>query len=445
MAAVLAHAVLFCYVLSLFSSLMKTFFRKIVLNLLVGLAKVRLKRLRPFIIGVTGSVGKTSTKDAIYVLLRSRYNIIRNEKSLNTEFGLPLAILEQPSGFSSALEWVAIIGKGVWKAFVGGKHLQMMVLEMGVDKPGDMTELLRLVRPQIAVFTNVKPVHLGPGQFKDLDDIFLEKKKLFEALPEKGIAVLNADDGYVVGLRETLKCKKMFYGGSEIADVRVLEAETSLQGISCTLQYKNEVVHGSFSLLGAFQIYVLLPAIAVGLTQGFTLQECVEKLKDFIPPPGRMTVIPGVKGSTILDSTYNASPETMKEALNLLREVAPGRKVAVLGNMNELGEQTEQFHREIGRHASKRTDMLVTVGELAKIIGEEAQKEGLLAAGIHHYDDSLEAAGFLSTIIEEGDTILVKGSQNRVRLERLVAALMADPSKAPKMLVRQEKHWKHIR
>jgi UDP-N-acetylmuramoyl-tripeptide--D-alanyl-D-alanine ligase len=290
----------------------------------------------------------------------------------------------------------------------------------------------------------VKPVHLGEGQFKDLDDIFLEKKKLVEALPEKGVAILNADDPYVAGLRTTLKCKKILFGGSEIADLRVLAGESTLEGIRCTIEYKGEVMDADFPLLGSYQVYVLLPAIAAGLTQGFSLRECVDALKKFTPPPGRMTVIPGIKGTTILDSTYNASPDTMKEALSLLREVAPGRKIAVLGNMNELGDRTDHFHREIGRHASRRADILVTVGDLAKVIGEEAQQEGLPPEGIHHYPDPLEAAKFLSTILEEGDTILVKGSQNRVRLEKLVAALMADPSRAGEMLVRQEKHWKRI-
>lgn len=414
------------------------------LRILVALAKIRLKRLRPFVIGVTGSVGKTSTKDATYTLLKTRYNVIRNEKSFNSEFGLPLAILEQPSGFSSIVDWGTIIFKAAWKAFFGGKHVQMMVLEMGVDKPGDMLQLLHIVTPQIGVMTNIKPVHLAEGQFKDLEDIFLEKKKLVEALPEKGIAILNIDDPYILTLRDTLKCKKLLYGGGELANLRVLSAESSMEGIQCTIQYKDEVVSAQFKLLGAFQVYVLLPAIAVGLTQGFSLKECCDALKEFTPPPGRMSMIAGMNGSTILDSTYNASPEAVKEALNLLKEIAPGRKIAVLGNMNELGEKSEAFHRDVGKYASKRADVLVTVGDTAKLIGEEAQKEGFAVQDIYHYANSEDAAKFLSSFVAQSDTILVKGSQNRVRLERLVAALMTKPDAASDVLARQEKHWKDI-
>jgi len=173
---------------------MKKILKKLVLNVLTALARIRLKRLRLFVIGVTGSIGKTSAKDAIFTVLNSKYQIHRSEKSYNTDFGLPLAILEQKSGFSSPLKWLKVVLGSLWNAFFGGRHVQMLVIEMGVDKPGDMTQLLKLVSPQIGVMTNIKPVHLAEGQFKDQDDIFNEKKKLVESLPEKGFAILNADD-----------------------------------------------------------------------------------------------------------------------------------------------------------------------------------------------------------------------------------------------------------
>ncbi|HMR01379.1 MAG TPA: Mur ligase family protein, partial [Candidatus Gracilibacteria bacterium] len=145
-------------------SFMKSFLRNVVLRLLVGLARIRLKRLRLFIVGVTGSIGKTSTKDAIFTILKQRYQTFKSNKSYNTEFGLPLAILEQDSGFSSPTKWLKTIFGALWKAFIGGRHMQMLVIEMGVDKPGDMDELLKLIHPQVGVMTNIKPVHLAEGQ-----------------------------------------------------------------------------------------------------------------------------------------------------------------------------------------------------------------------------------------------------------------------------------------
>ena len=423
---------------------MSTFFRKSVLGLLSWLAKCRMKRLRPFVIGVSGSIGKTSTKDAIYHLLKSRYTVVRNEKSFNSEFGLPLAILEQPSGFSSAWSWILIIVKAFWKAFIGGKNLQIMVLEMGADKPGDMAAHLKFVQPQVGIVTNIKPVHLGEGQFKDLDDIFLEKSRLVMALPEKGTAILNADDGYLVSLREKLQCKTIFYGVSETADLRVLELESSLTGIHCTVSYKDEVVSGDFPLPGAFQVYVLLAALAAAITQGFSLAEAFESLKNFKLPPGRMNLLSGINGTTLIDSSYNASPETVKEALDLLQKANKGRRIAILGSMNELGPGSERFHRDIGRYAVGRADILVTVGELARDIADEAGKEGFPAQDLYACADVFEAENRVKTFLREGDTVLIKGSQNQVRLERLAKALMADPTHAEELLVRQEKHWRNI-
>ncbi len=196
-------------------------------------------------------------------------------------------------------------------------------------------------------------------------------------------------------------------------------------------------------LLGAAQAYVVLPAIGTALAQGFSLKEAVEALNDFKLPVGRMNPIEGVKQSMIIDASYNASPESMKEALDVL-SVSPGRKIAVLGSMNELGELTERKHRELGAYASKRADVIVTVGEAAKWLNEAARESGFRDSDIFHYDNSISAADYVKTIIREGDTVLVKGSQNGVRLERLVKKIMKEPWRAVSLLVRQEDEWKKI-
>lgn len=416
---------------------MRTFFKDAVFKLLIGFARIRIRRLRPFIIGISGSVGKTSTKEAVYHVLKSRFNVFRSKKSYNTEFGLPLAILGLESGFSSFWLWLKTVFLAGIKAYFGGANIQMMVLEMGTDKPGDMSVLLKIVQPQVGLITNIKGVHLGPGQFKDLEDIFNEKARLVESLPEKGIAILNIDDPYLLGIKDKLQCRKLFYGVGEIADLRVVKLSSSLQGLEFTLMYKDEVVDGKVALLGEFQIYVVLAAVAVAISQGFSLQEATDALADYTLPPGRMNLIPGIKDSTIIDSSYNSSPETLKEALDILKKIT-ARRIAVIGNMNELGEYAENKHREIGRYVLDRADILVTVGDYAKLIMEEAVKSGFKSAQASHFDNTLEAAEFLKSMIKKGDAVLVKGSQNKMRLERVVKIIMKEPEKAGSLLVRQD-------
>lgn len=422
---------------------MKKLLRQIVLGMLTMLARVRLRRLRLFVVGVTGSVGKTTTKEAIFHVLKTRYQVFRSEKSYNTDFGLPLTILEQKSGFSSAGAWVKTMLGALWNGFIGGRHLQMMIAEMGVDKPGDMNQLLKVVRPQAAVMTCIAPVHLAQGQFQDLPDIFMEKRKLIDSLPEKGVAILNADDPYILGLRDHLQCRQIWYGTGEIADLRAMSIEHSWEGVSFTAHYGKDMAQVQVPILGSFQVYTVLPALAVALSQGFSLQEAAEALRDYRLPPGRMNPIEGMNETLIIDSSYNASPDAVKQALDLLQESA-GRRIAVLGSMNELGDLSENKHAEVGRLVVGRADVLLTVGEAARLIFESALREGFPQDRAFHFGNAEEAAEFLQGVLEKNDTILVKGSQNRVRLERLVKKIMQHPERADELLARQGKEWDEI-
>lgn len=418
---------------------LKSFIKKLVLWYLQQLVKIRLRRLKPEVIGVTGSVGKTSTKEAIYHVLARRFQVLRNQKSYNTEFGILLAILEQESGFSSPLLWCGTLWRALKVALFDKTPYQKMVLEMGVDKPGDMNFLLKIVKPHIGVLSAIKPIHLAEGQFKNLEDILKEKSKLVKGMRKQDWAILNLDDHYLSSIIADLDANVITYGLAEGADIRVSDVESSEKGLRFNLLFdqKEMSVHLP-QLIGQHHIYVVLPAIAAGFLAGFKWETIKAGLEDFKLPPGRMNLITGAEGSTIVDASYNASPATMLAALEVLSEIKPagvGRRIAALGNMNELGDLTDSEHRRVGKEAGKIADMLITVGEFAKLYAEEC---GLPKGSVWSFMDSREAGEFLRGRLKKGDVVLAKGSQNKVQMERLVKEIMAEPERAKDLLTRQE-------
>lgn len=416
--------------------------KALVLRVMERLSRWRLNKIHPEIIGITGSVGKTSTKEAIYSVVSRHVAAYRNEKSYNTEFGLHLAILEQESGYSSPLKWLNALGRGAWSTFkLKEPPYRELILEMGADKPGDIEYLLRHVRPHIGVLTAIQPAHLGERRFESTDEIFEEKSKLIYALPEDGWAILNADDERVFSLKEKVRAKVLTFGMSAKADLRAKYVENGRDGLRFTLAYedKTHAVHLS-QLLGEHQIYVILPAVAAGFLMGMSFREISEGLKAFRLPPGRMNRVEGLHGSLILDSSYNASPHSMMAALEVLRGM-PGRKIAALGSMNELGPHSEREHRRIGKIVPQVADFLVTVGREAEWIAEEALSHGLSSAFVMQFNSAKAAGEFLKNKLRRDDVVLVKGSQNNVRMEHLVREIMQHPEQAESLLVRQESYW----
>lgn len=421
---------------------MKSFFRNVVLWLLKGMAKRRIRKYKGKVIAVTGSIGKTSTKEAIFTVLNSQFKVARNKKSMNTEFGLLLTILDVESGFTSAFKWSWLLAKAFINSFTRD-HSDILLLEMGVDKPGDMDFLVSVVRPDIGVMTNICPVHMAEGQFKDLSEIFAEKSKMVGAVKENGIAVLNIDNEHLEDFAKKLKKKNIAtYGKNRDADYKIGEIGYSIEGISFDLKHERKTFAVKASVIGEYQAYVLVPAIICANLMGIETEVALASLLKYTLPPGRMSLISAINGALILDSSYNSSPESLKEALKILRNISGGkRKIAVLGNMNELGEKSKSLHQEVGELVPECADVLITVGAEAKLMAEKATASGMSDKNIYSFKTASEAADFIKDKIEEKDVVLVKGSQNNVRLERFVKTIMAHPEEAKDLLVRQEKVW----
>ncbi len=421
---------------------MKKFLRKIVFFLLKRMAKSRLKKFKGKIIAITGSAGKTSTKEAIYTVLNSQFKVKKSEKNMNTEFGLILTILDIESGFSSAFKWSWLIFKAFYNSFFV-EHSEILLLEFGVDKKGDMDELISVVKPDIAVITNIFPVHLEADQFSDLQSIFDEKKKIVEGLNEGGIAILNIDNSFLAHYAKRRgKSHTITFGKDKEASYFAEKIKQSIDGINFVIRHEDKKFEVQAEVLGEHQVYVLMPAIICAEIMRMDLSVALDALKRYSLPPGRMTIIPGKNDSIILDSSYNSSPEALKESLKILKEVGcENRKVAVLGNMNELGDQSKILHEMIGEIIPLYADMLLTVGENAKLFAENSEEHGMKKTNIHVFKTATDASDFFQNHIKKNDVVLVKGSQNGVRLERFVKALMENPLDAKNLLVRQDKSW----
>jgi UDP-N-acetylmuramoyl-tripeptide--D-alanyl-D-alanine ligase len=359
-------------------------------------------RLQTRIIGVTGSVGKTTTKELIAAVLSTRYRTFKTEGNYNNEIGLPLMLLKLTEAHERA------------------------VLEMGFYQPGEIKFLCDLARPQVGVVNNVYAVHLERAG--SIENIARGKGELVEALPPapEGAAILNYDDPLVLPMRLRTRARVFTYGLDPAADLWADNIESlGLGGIRFLLHYRNEVLHVRAPLLGRHSVHTCLRAAAVGLIEDLTWQEIVEGFQAVGATQLRLVAVTGPEGSLILDDTYNASPESVVAALNLLNELE-GRRVAVLGDMLELGAYEELGHRLVGRRARDVADLLVTVGPRARIIAEEAREAGLPAGAVVELTDSDQALAFLRQTIRRGDVVLLKGSRG-VKLDRIVPALEVRP------------------
>lgn len=349
------------------------------------------------VVGVTGSVGKTMTKELVWSVLRQRFVTLKSEGNYNNEIGLPLSVLR-----------------------LDERH-ERAVLEMGMYATGEIARLAEIALPRIGVVTNVGPTHLE--RLGTLERIAQAKAELVEALPKGGVAILNGDDPRVRAMAAKTAARAFCYGLDPGCDLWASHLEgLGLEGIRFRLHHEGQTVHVKAPLLGRHSVHTALAAASVGLVEGLSWEEIVAGLQD-VAAQLRLIVVPGIHGSTIIDDTYNASPASAIAALNLLDELE-GRKVAVLGDMLELGSLEEEGHRKVGRRAAEVVDKLVAVGPLGRRIGEEALTVGMGRADVFFAASNAEAVDLLDDLIEAGDLVLVKGSRG-FRMEEVVEEIAA--------------------
>ena len=426
------------------------FLKKIIVTILTWEARLVLLRYKPKIIAVTGSVGKTSTKDAIFAALASSLHIRKSEKSFNSDIGVPLAILGLDNGWSDPFKWASNIARGLWLVVVTHQYPEWLVLEVGADRPNDIKNVARWLRPDITVITAIPEVPVHVEYFDSPAAVLREKRWLAEYLKPGGRLIINGDDVRMSDLKTDFRGITVTYGmEAEIDDIcashdKILYEHNLPVGFTFRANYAGSSVPVSiYGSLGTPRMYSALAALAVASVVEVDLVRASQALSQWSPPPGRMRILPGMHGSLIIDDTYNSSPAAALAALDTLALIeTTGRKVAVLGDMLELGRYSTDAHKEVGSRAAACADALVTVGFRARVMGEAALDAGMPEINIREYEQGEVGRAGIEILreLKEGDIILVKGSQS-MRMERAVFELLAEPMHAPEFLVRQESEW----
>jgi len=431
---------------------MMHFMKKIITAILIWESRLILARYKPFIIAVTGSVGKTSTKDAIYTALKNQSKYLRkSEKSMNSEIGLPLTIIGAPNAWHSWSGWIKNILKGFDLIIFKTSYPDCLVLELGADHPGDIRNVAKWLKPNIAVITKVSKTPVHVEFFSSPEQVFEEKASLAMSVRTGGAVVLYADDEKVMSIAKMIKknnVKVFSFGLNENADIRGLGSKIDYDENKQPTSFSFEIVSDGKNhpvtikkVIGDTYIYPILSSIAVAKAKNLNLDISIKALSEYDPPKGRMNVLEGINGSTIIDDTYNSSPDAVISALNTLKNLqCSGKKIVVLGDMMELGKHSTDEHKNVGREVAGFANLLVTVGSRSYTTASEAILAGLPKENIISFDRSLEVVEYLIPKVGSGDIVLVKGSQS-IRMERIVVSLLKEPQKADRLLVRQEKEW----
>jgi UDP-N-acetylmuramoyl-tripeptide--D-alanyl-D-alanine ligase len=429
---------------------MKEFFKKIIASILKIESKLVLWKYKPKVIAITGSVGKTSTKDAVYAVLSKVAYVRKSEKSFNSEIGLPLTILGVPNGWNDPIAWLQNVLVGFWLFMWPHQYPEWLVLEVGVGKPGDMKKTASWLSADAVIITAIGETPSHIEFFNSRKHLIEEKSQLIKTLKKDGLLILNADDEAVLEMKEKSKNITVTYGFKEGANI--LGSSDSIfykengepEGIIFRADEEGKslpvIIDGVF---GRNHVYATLSALALSSGLKLNMINAISALKNYDVSPGRMRLLKGINESLIIDDTYNSSPFACESALKTLGEVKNRqRKIAILGDMLELGKHTVEAHKNIGKIAKEYADILIVVGQRAKSIKEGALEAGMKSENIFEFLESKEAGDFVKTFLQAGDIVLVKGSQG-MRMERVAEAILLDQKNKKNLLVRQEKEWKN--
>ncbi len=410
------------------------------------LTRLTVVRFKPNIIGVTGSVGKTSTKLAITTVIGGERQIRWAKGNLNNELGLPLTILgdwseeelklvsrDTPAGteqLAKALFWLKVICKSIVLLVVGRKrsYPEILVLEYGADRPGDIKKLVNLARPNIGIITAIGDIPVHIEFYNGPDDVAREKGRLIEFLPTAGYAILNADDPRVVKLKDRTRANIMTFGFHEGAHVRISGFEHRSNagepvGITFKLEYGGSFVPVRIDgVFGKASAYAAAASACIGIILGMNIIQISERLALYKQPQSRMEIAPGLHESYIMDDSYNASLLSMQAGLHTLSDLPAKRRVAILGDMLELGPYSTDAHEQIGKVVPKCVDLLVTIGPRAKFIADTVKKSRFPKKNIYAFATVDDALVPVPDLLKKGDLVLVKGS-HAMRLDELVAVI----------------------
>lgn len=404
----------------------KSYKIRVLEKMLGNMARAVLWRHNPFVVGITGSVGKTTTKDMIVHILKDHKKIYYTKKNYNNEIGVPLTILGIEKNITSVSILVTILLQWI-KLMIFSQYPNVIVIEMGVDRPNDMDFLTSIVIPDIAVLTSVTYAH--SEFFDDIDAIANEKQKIVLNMKNDGTAIINYDDAHVRSVINKTKKQIVSYGTHEKADFIATDIDICFHqchttGLSFKLNYKGKTIPVRLDhVIAQHFVYAALVGLAVADTIGINIIDAIGEIANFQSSPGRMRLLDGYKSTVVIDDTYNASPQSMKAAITTLHNAPGDRKIVVLGDMRELGEVSQSQHHKIAEQLQEiKVDAVFLVGQEMHIVYDELRGKNIK---VEYYKESDDVKNDVVDFVQSGDVILVKGSRG-IYMEKIIATLVSD-------------------